>query len=357
MLSVHFVFGSEATTVVNANLKGMRFCFLYRFILEFLEFNNVFFVSMSSALNPASEINNELVDPIDGELQALDESSGDESSSEEDGENSGSDSNSDSSSSDDSSTSDGSSYENVGIRTIRSAAKSFPDYSVDHQAVLTPRRALRFSVKPNIVPQIDFEEVENTVLLSNQEQQKRQNVMKWSIKFEDLTVVCPRNSFSSDIVAFRISKGMVENRDEISSWAVPEGVLRSSEKKSPLYFDLVTNSWQFSSLSIKDSFFDSSLCSSLPSGSSEVGDSPKSFWELPHSANKTGMDRKSRATDEEEEDQFFDAIGDLGGKQTTSSDAKETGTGSGDPVNRVSIVLSSVSVYISIPEFRGGRGG
>jgi hypothetical protein len=49
----------------------MRVCFLYRFILEFLEFNNVFFVSMSRALNPASEINNELADPIDGESQTF----------------------------------------------------------------------------------------------------------------------------------------------------------------------------------------------------------------------------------------------------------------------------------------------
>lgn len=348
MLSLHLTLGTETLTVVSVDLKGMRFCFLYRFILEFLEFNRLFIDSMIKAINPTTEGGNEDFDHLDEESKLYGIDSPEDSSVDGDVEDITNNHNSDSSSSDDDSTTDDSSLENVGIRTIRSG-KSFPDYSIDSQSLQTPRRVLRFSVKSTIAPNNEVEGVDNVNDFNSTHKKPSQN-MKWSINFEDLTIICPRNSFSSDIVAFRISKGFVENREEVSTWNLPEGSLKAPGKNVPLYFDVKTNSWQFSTLPSRDSFFGSSSTSSFSLNNSELGE----FWDVPNHVNKGGGSERgnsSEVVDEEDDEQFFDAIEESGGKQNNSlkSTVEAVNTSSNvDAIYRISSALSSVSVFISI---------
>ena len=74
---------------------------------------------------------------------------------------------------------------------------------------------------------------------------------EWCIDLSDTLIIVPRNSWSMDVIAVRVTSGTVQGTYVPVSWSAPKGMLQSEAGRC-LYFNSPTNEWLFSQLSTHD---------------------------------------------------------------------------------------------------------
>ena len=74
---------------------------------------------------------------------------------------------------------------------------------------------------------------------------------EWCIDLSDTLIIVPRNSWSMDVIAVRVTSGTVQGTYVPVSWSAPKGMLQSGAGRC-LYFNSPTNEWLFSQLSTHD---------------------------------------------------------------------------------------------------------
>ena len=74
---------------------------------------------------------------------------------------------------------------------------------------------------------------------------------EWCIDLSDTLIIVPRNSWSMDVIAVRVTSGTVQGTYVPVSWSAPKGMLQSDAGRC-LYFNSPTNEWLFSQLSTHD---------------------------------------------------------------------------------------------------------